>query len=334
MPIPELSIIICHHAGSLILRCLKSLETAKGNFECIIVTSMREFSYQGSGITLIYADGGPAYKRNLGASSASGKYLVFLDDDVEIREDCLINFQAFLESKPACGMAFAKILKMDRRDVFDDCGSWLTWTGFLWSRAGNDQIDRKQYDDPIPILASKSATCIISKQVFSHVGQFDEEMYILGEETDLAWRCWHAGYQVWYVPSAVSWHAFGTSLKPPAEYYKPDRIYKYGPRNYITLLYKNLGATRLLLTLPIHLFGWLCAATIMALTGRRSFSILILLGIWENIANFKRLHAKRKIVQAARKVSDWQLSKFIYSSPPPSYYLARLIRYRTTGLHG
>lgn len=323
---PDISVIICHHAGSLILRCLKSLETAKGNFEIILVTSMPEFNYQMSNLTLLREEGGPAHKRNVGAKIARGKYLVFLDDDVEIREDCLSEFLIFLQDRTACGMAFAKILKMDRRDVFDDCGSWLTWTGFLWARAGNDIQDIGQYNDPQPILGSKSATCMIRSDVFHQVGKFDEDMYILGEETDLAWRCWHAGYEVWYAPSAVSWHAFGTSLKPPAEYYSLSRIHYLGARNYCWLLLANLPLTTLAYTLPTHIFVWLVAGLGFLLKGEFVRGGLILRGILHGLGSWGKICSKRRLV--------WQLRHPYSYSPPASYYLKRLTRYLIQGLHG
>lgn len=282
--------------------------------------------------------GGPAHKRNLAVQyfGKESKYLIFLDDDVELASSTLWTLVEEMENKPQCGMGFCKILNMERRDVFDDCGSWITSTGFLWARAQNNQTDTGQFDQSCKVLASKSATCIVRRDVFVQVGGFDVSYYILGEETDVGWRCWLAGYECWYFSSAVSWHAFGTSLKPKSKYYTLDRIHFHGAKNYLNLLLTNLGVSRLCRILPIHLSAWCAAAVGFAVRGQWKRSLLILKGIGWNFmpSNWKRTMEKRRKVQRTRTVTDRELWPLIGYSPPPSYYLSRLARYIMQGLHG
>ena len=137
--VPPLTVIICHHQSrALIARCLDSLKQSKGvTFQTLVITS--DPTYVDNWSTLYYVEGGPAHKRNIGVLRSQSHYLVFLDDDVEVSPYCLYTFWRWMEEHPRCGMAFAKIYKMEegRRDEFDACGNWLTWTGFLWDRASN-----------------------------------------------------------------------------------------------------------------------------------------------------------------------------------------------------
>lgn len=337
MPIPELSIIICHHAGSLILRCLKSLETAKGNFECIIVTSMREFSYQGTGITLIYEQGGPAHKRNVGAKIARGKYLIFLDDDVSLHEDCLVNLQEFLERNPKAGMLFCKIYKMQegRRNELDDAGSLISWTGFLFARSGDNQQDIGQYNEAAKILGSKSATCAIRKDLFNSINGFSEEYEILAEDTEIAWRVWLMDFEVWYVPSAISWHAFGCeSLKPKATYYTLSRIFYLGSRNYLMMLLTHLPLERMLYTIPVHIMAWLISSLGFAVKGKFRCSLLILKGLLDAIIRIPKIMKKVIYIKRTKKVSGRSFLKSITHNPSMNYYLDRILRYWRQSLHG
>ena len=329
-------VCICHHVGNLIDICLESVQKSflEGiELRVVVVTSTdRVFD----GVITIRDQGGPAHKRNVAVNlyGHDSDYIIFLDDDVEVSTTCIWNLVDSMERTPTCGMGFCKILNMERRNIFDDCGSWITNSGFLFARAQNNQKDSGQYNSPCTILASKSATCIVRRDVFYKAGGFDKDYYILGEETDLAWRIWLSGYQCWYFPQAKSWHAFGTSLKPKDQYYTPSRVYLNGPRNYISLLCTNLGTLRLICILPIHLSCWLIVCMMMAVTGRCSFSILILRAVWYNIRNAGRIYAKRTRVQRTRQVGDRELFRYIYTAPPFSYYFRRFIRYRTTGLHG
>ena len=327
-------VIVCHHTGSLIDRCLKSVSESYSNgldIHPVVVTSTSVI-FKGA-VTYRNFDG-PAHKRNLGMTYTIGEYAVFLDDDVEVSPYCIWNLVKEMEERPNCGMGFAKILNMERRDEFDDCGSWITPTGFLFSRAQNHQKDNGQYDAPCPVLASKSATCIVRRDVFYKAGGFDKDYYILGEETDLAWRIWLTGYQCWYFPSAKSWHAFGTSLKPKDQYYTLSRIHFHGCKNYINMLLTNLSTRRLLCILPIHSCIWVVSAVGFALKGQLKRSWLILSGIFWNITNLRNTLRKRRRIQQGKKVSEVDFWSLVSFSPPLEYYWNRIFRYVGQGLHG
>jgi len=331
----KLSITICHHTGrELIQRCLDSIKLSEGvSYEVIVVTS--DVTFETNEALVVHMDGGPAHKRNVGVTYAKSDYFVFLDDDVELSPYCLYELWQALETHPKVGMGFAKIMNMERREVFDDCGSWLTNTGLLFARASDDQRDTGQFDEAVPILASKSATCIIRRDVFFKAGGFDARYFILGEETDLAWRVWlTTEKQVWYFPRPKSWHAFNTKFKPKAKYYTLERIHFHGCKNYINLLLTNLSTSRLFLILPVHLSLWCVSAVGFLLVGQWRRSWLILKGIWWNIINWEKTRAKRRKVQSSRGISDKQLFRHILRNPHPTYYLSRLSRYLTQGLHG
>ena len=239
-----------------------------------------------------------------------------------------------MEQRPNCGMGFAKILNMERRDEFDDCGSWITPTGFLFSRAQNHQKDCGQYDTSCPVLASKSATCIVRRDVFYQAGGFDKDYYILGEETDLAWRVWLSGHQCWYFPSAKSWHAFGTKFKPKQEFYTLERIHFHGCKNYISLLVTNLGLSRLLAILPAHILIWCASAVGFSLRGQFQRSLLIMRGIFWNLIHLRKVLRKRRRVQQGKKVGEVNFWRLVSFSPPLEYYWNRIFRYVSQGLHG
>lgn len=288
-------------------------------------------------ITLLFMEDGPAAKRNLIAARSRSPYLIYLDDDCEISPYTCYEFVRWMEEHPRCGMVFGKIYKMaeGRRRELDAAGSWITWTGFLWDRAGNQQRDHGQYDTPTRCLSSKSATCIVRRSTFHTVGGFDSTYYILGEETDLAWRVWLRGWEVWYVPTAVSWHAFGCeSLKPRADYYTIRRTMTYGCRNYLSLLWTNLGTWKLTTILPTHVCAWIISAMGFAIRGDPKRAVAIMQGLYEALRRMSYLQRKRHYTQSTRVCSDRQLFPIICYSTGFSYYLKRLWRYWTTQLHG
>ena len=333
---PEVAFVVCHHRGRLIDRCLASVvQTIGVTYETVVLTS--DATYTTDQARQYFVEGGPAHKRNVGVTLTRAPVIVFLDDDTEISPYCAYEFWKFLQEHPKCAMGFAKIFKMEegRRDEFDDCGSWLTKTGFLFSRAGNYHRDRGQFDTAERCLASKSASCAVRRNAFTTVGGFDRDYFILGEETDLAWRCWLKGWEVWYVPMAVSWHAFGCeTLKPKADYYTIERTMTYGCRNYLSLLWTNLGSLRLATIFPLHLSAWLLASMGFCLRGDYRRGMAVLRGLHEFVGRLPTLLRKRCRVQSTRTRSDRELFRHIHQTTYVTYYLKRLWRYWTTQLHG
>ena len=260
--------------------------------------------------------------------------MVFLDDDTEISPYTLYEFWHGFQELPTAGMLFARIYNAERRQELDDCGSWLTPSGFLYARASNGHITHDELMRPVRCLASKSAGCAIKRSVFYAAGGFDASYFILGEETDLAWRVWLQGAEVWYWPFAVLWHAFDTTAKRTVDYYTLERIHRFGARNYIALLCTNLGALRLWLVLPGHVCGWLLAIVCFAVRGDRPRATLVSRGLWDALSRLPRTLAKRHTVQARRLRSDHDLMPLIRRRVPLSYYVTRLRRYVVSCLHG
>jgi GT2 family glycosyltransferase len=332
----EVSVVVCHHVGNLLLDFLYSIKKSVGvTFEVIVITSDKKVALKGiPGCAVYYSSEGPASKRNFGARIAKGKYLAFFDDDTEIEPDCLLEFVRKMESLEDCGMVYGKLHNAEFRDRFDEAGGYLTSTGFIWSRAGQNDKDVGQYDEVTTILAGKSASCMIGAELFKKLDGFDEEFGILGEETDLSWRVWLSGARVYYVPTARGVHKFNTKWKPPQKYYTSSRVHFNGCRNYITMLVKNLEAPKLWTILPVHVLIWFFAGLAMIGTGKVGQGANIFRGLWYVIRNLRTVLRKRSIVQKRRCISDRTIWPHIFRRAPRGYYRTRILRYITLGLHG
>lgn len=316
-----ISIIICHWQGNLIYHCLNSLENVKA--QKIVVTTDMDYHKIFSDVSTLYLIkelNNPTLKRNQGAILAKGEYLVFMDDDVEVKSDCIDNMADYLDNHSEVGMLYAMLYKMDNHAIIDTSGSFLTWCGFLYETYLN-RIS------PLPILSGKSALCMIRKDLFDKIGKFDEDFVIYGEETDLSWRVWLAGYKIMVLPSAIGYHAFETSLKP-GSYYNQKFIHYHGCKNYLTMLIKNLPARKLYIV-GINALIWLLVSFALWFRNRKG-AIWIWQGIGYNIVNFKYIWNKRKKIERV----DENFYKYIYRNPPISYYINRFTDYIQHQLHG
>ena len=334
----KISVIICHHKGeTLLFNTIDSIKKSYDvDYEIIVATSSEEFvksfSSKYPDVRFINVQGGPANKRNVATRFANGQYFAFFDDDVEVTPLALFNMQRELE-KDGVGMVYGKLLNMEFRDRFDEAGSFLTSTGFLLARCESGILDKGQFEDVCPILAGKSASCMVHRKVFWEALGFDVSYEILGEETDLSWRIWLIGYSVVFVPKSVTYHAFNTKFKP-ADFYIPKRVYFNGSRNYLSMLTTNLEYRNLIIPLCVQLIVWFLAAMGMFITGKMEAGKFILKGIFWYFTNLPHILLKRKYIQNKRVISDSELFKFIKRNPSFSYYYNRFFHYIKTGRHG
>jgi len=330
---PLISVIVCHHKGDFIYRFYESLKKSIAvTYECIIVTSDKNIDYSrlpGTQIIITEPELMPASKRNLGSEIAKSGILAFFDDDVELDPMCLYEQWKYVGH----GMTYGKLYKADERDRLDEAGGYLTWNGFIWSRAEQNIKDVGQFNITEPIFAGKSASCMIEKKLFNDIGRFDEDFGILGEESDLSWRVWLYGRSVMFVPSSIAYHYFNTRLKPAKEFYTSKRVHYNGSRNYITMLLKNLGKEHLCIAYT-NIIIWFFVGIAMIGTLKVSQGVNILKGIRYVIRNWSTIMRKREIIQNQRIVRDNHIKHFIYRKVKFSYYLKRLLRYLRIGLHG
>lgn len=332
---PTISVIVCHHVGELIYDFIQSLLISEDVcYEIIVMTSDEKLAMKGiSSCITIHHTGLPAEKRNAGARIARGKYLAFFDDDVTIDPLCMYHLRDGIKDDVA--MTYGKLWNMERRNRFDEAGGFLTSTGFIWSRAGQNDIDEGQYNQDEYIFSGKSASCMIRADVFKKVGGFDEDFGILGEESDLAWRVWLYGYKVLYTPQATGHHAFNCpTIKPVQKHYTSARVNFNGCRNYITMLLKNLEARNAWKIIPLHVMIWTGAGFAMLITGKPREGFNIFKGLLYVMRNWKSIMSKRRKVQDKRVKSDGELKSFIFRRTSGAYYLQRFTRYVSKSIHG
>ncbi|HRZ15241.1 MAG TPA: glycosyltransferase family 2 protein [Candidatus Omnitrophota bacterium] len=320
MPTPkeDITVIVAHHTGDLIKRCLASLP----GYDVIVVTTDPAYIKTTERLVIKLGDcpalNNPSYKRNLGVKFTDRKYIAFLDDDTEMLPYTLEHMSCLLEIECQWGMTYATLYKMDDHHKLDTAGTFISWNGFLY-----EDYKKMGLYDMRPVLASKSACCMVRRDLFLHVGGFDETFFIYGEETDLSWRIWRAGYQVWAIGGAIGFHAFETIYKPKS-YYNPYYIHFHGCKNYLTMLLKNLPRRKLYIAL-FNASAWFTMA--LLLVGRnKQASKWILQGIWYNIKNFRRIMAKR--------TGNFNIPDVVWKNPPISYYINRCREYLTHQLHG
>lgn len=183
---PKVSVIIpTLKGGPGISRLLKEIErqTFKG-LETLVIEGVRP--------------NGRA--RNEGVKKARGKYLVFIDDDVSLGHDRVIeNIISPLEQDGSIGMTGASVLLPEDANRLQ--------RAFLSLRSGKFPV----VTDIVDSDSAQHSCCALPKEAYKEVGWESDDL-ITGTDNDLRLRLHGAGYRVVVVPDTWVYHGVESTV--------------------------------------------------------------------------------------------------------------------------
>lgn len=165
---------------------------------------------------------GYAGGNNAGAAAASGRYILLLNPDTEVRPGALARLVSYMDSRPRVGAAGPQLLWPDgsiqsSRRRFPTLGS-LFWESTLLEQwfPGNRYARAYHMDDRSPLEPQAvdwvvGAALLVRRQAWQQVGPLEETFFMYFEETDWCRRCARAGWEVHYLPQARIVHYEGKS---------------------------------------------------------------------------------------------------------------------------
>jgi GT2 family glycosyltransferase len=219
---------------------------------------------------------GLAAAQNKGAKLATGEYLFFLNNDTLVKPDI---FDRLLESK------------------FDVTGCRM------FNYTGKKELDSTLSIDRFGYPAGKTGpvfypdgAIFIKRQVFEEIGGFDEKLFLYGEDRDLLWRAWLAGYTVGYNADAVFFH--NSSCVSNTNFHRR----KISERNILRSIIKNYSLKNLPWILIQYSFWSILEIGYILLTKPQAIWYCYLPAYWWNIINLRdTLKARKKVI---RRIPD------------------------------
>lgn len=199
----------------------------------------------------------------------SGKFVVLLNNDVEVSPNWLTPLVDAMEADPGVAAVQPKLLQHNDRGRFEYAGAsggFIDRYGYPFTRGRiffTMEYDRGQYDDARDIFWATGAALMLRRSALDRIGLLDERFVMHMEEIDLCWRLQRTGYRIRVAPSSVVYHIGGGSLSQG----DARKIY-LNFRNSLLLLYKNLPSRAWRRVLAVRvLFD--AAAVLRALGGGR-----------------------------------------------------------------
>ncbi|HDR03647.1 MAG TPA: glycosyltransferase family 2 protein [Candidatus Marinimicrobia bacterium] len=331
----RVSVIIPHYNGEQILReCLKSLrKTRYPNLEIIVVdnhssdnsVAMLRSEFPEMLILTMSENYGFAGACNYGIETASGDYLLILNNDTIHKSDFIHKLAAYLDEHPHVASVMPKILSYHQKEYFDYSGAsggMMDQYGYPFARGRimeDIEKDLGQHNKPMNVFWCSGTAFLIRRSVLKEIGLFDMLFFAHMEEIDLHWRLYLRGYKAAVLPSAVVWHHSGWTL-PPDAYLKK---YLNHRNNLIMILANYSGANLLRFGIPRLLLELLSSFYAIFRRDVRRFAAVYAALFWI-IRHPMLVLSKRRKSQALRKRSDAEIMPFLYPrSIALDYYLKK-----------
>ncbi|MBM16000.1 MAG: hypothetical protein CMH75_07955 [Nitrospina sp.] len=309
---PVVSVIVPNWNGiRFVGMCLDSLDKLHfKNFEVIVVDNgstdgsreLIEEKYSWVRLLKLPENMGFAIACNEGIKTSNARYVVLLNNDIEVTPDWLTELYEGMERHPECGMGTTKMMFLDNRDVFYNTGdlfhSWSAGGG-----RGQGEKDIGQYDQENFVFGACAGAGIYRKELFNQIGLFDEDFFIFAEDVDLNMRSQLQGFQAVYLPKSKVYH-IGTAT---VGLYS-DRYVYLCKRNDIWVFIKNYSLKmyfKYLRSIWKHQF-----ADIKYFTYRGQGHVLFK-SKWDALKLLPKMLFRRFQIQRSRIASDFEIEKHI-----------------------
>jgi GT2 family glycosyltransferase len=199
--------------------CLKSLleNTVGTSYEAIVVddastddTAAMLSQIENLKIVRNRVNAGFINACHLGARHAAGRYLVFLNNDTQVRRGWLAALTDVMENDAKVGLVGAKLIYPEGR--LQEAGGiiWNDASGCNYGRG--DDPEKSEYGFVREVDYCSGACIMIRRELWERFGGFDTRYApAYYEDTDLAFALRQAGYKVMYQPAAEVIHHEGVS---------------------------------------------------------------------------------------------------------------------------
>ncbi len=298
-------IVVAYNAAEYLHPCMESLlATVSPDDEIIVVDNastdggagMLESAFPGVCVVRSDVNLGFGGGNNLGARTAAGRYLAFINPDTVALPGWLDALVSALDADPAAGLATSKILLLNDSQRINTCGNEVHFSGLTLCRGMG--LEATCLDKSVEVPAVSGAAFLLRRELFDALGGFDESLFMYMEDTDLSWRARLLGNRCVYVPGSVILHDYRLR-------FGPLKTYQQERNRYISLL-KVLRWRTLAVLLPVFLMTEAVTWGFVLIRERRNLSNKFKAYAWV-IAHWDAIMFGRRATQGLRRVNDREL---------------------------
>ena len=257
---------------------------------------------------------GFAAGNNEGLKYCGGSYIALLNADTIAGKDWLKTLINEIDAHPDVGICASKLI-VQGENVIDSAGDGYSTFGHAFKRGeGNatEEFSKKEY-----VFGACAGAALYRRAMVEEIGLFDEDFFLIFEDTDLNFRAQLNGWKCLYVPAAV-YHKVGASIKKIGSL----NAY-YCVRNDKLVKIKNLSLSVAARRMPGLILGEIIWLIYFTIQGKLKHYVRAHIDVVKMVP---ALLKKRREIMKLKKVSD----SYIYSlltSGFRLYGISRIKRY-------
>ncbi len=304
--------IVTYNSADPVEMCLDSLLGQQGvDFGVLVVDNasvddtVARVQQKGVEVIVNAENRGYSAAHNLAISRTQSEYVLTLNPDVWLAPGYLATMVAALDKNPQWGSAAGLLLRVEK---LGETPQWIDSTGLLMSRSrrqllrnSGDPIDETPMQ-PDAVFGPDGAAAIYRRAMLEDIAingeVFDEDFFMHKEDVDVCWRAQLRGWQSAYVPDAVGHHIRG--FRPGQRERVSADMRFLGVRNRYLLMMKNEIMPHFWRDAPAIL--WYDLKILVFILLKERSSLRAFSSVWQLR---KRMMAKRRVIQAGRKV-EWR----------------------------
>ena len=303
----KVSILIVNYNGEDLLGCfLKTLEgQSYEDFEVIIVDNASKdgslrFLEQYKGeralinkIIPLESNRGFSGGNIAALNHARGEYLALLNTDTEPTPNWLESMVRVMDENPAVGICSSKIINHST-DIIDSAGDGFS--SFLRGFKRGEGEKASLYDKNEYVMGACAGAALYRREMLEEIGFFDDDFFLIHEDTDLNLRAHLYGWKVMYVPEAVVYHKVRSTIGVMS-----DTAIYYTLRNSELVRIKNIPLSVFFRYMPYLILGMITEFFYFAIKHRRPF--LYIKAKLDVLRLFPVMLMKRRTIMTARMAS-------------------------------
>jgi GT2 family glycosyltransferase len=174
-----------------------------------------------TGVSVIENDSSLGFSANVnqGIRATSAEYVVISNPDAVAEPDCVRELVAFADAHSRCGIAGPKMINPDgtlqaSRRSFPTVGGTIVRRTPLRKLFPPLRWQRRHYlldaptSEPLQVDTMLGAFLLMRRTMLEQIGGWDSGYKLYVEDIDLSYRAMKAGWERWWVPSAVVHHEY------------------------------------------------------------------------------------------------------------------------------
>jgi len=146
-------------------------------------------------------------------------YVFLLNNDTEIKDDCILELWKAFSRNENIGIVAPKIYyasgfefhkdrykKSDLGRVVWSAGGKVDWNNILGQHIGVDEVDKGQFNIMKRVDFVSGCAMMVKKEVFEKISLLDERYFLYLEDLDFCHRVARSGFKILFNPEAIIYH--------------------------------------------------------------------------------------------------------------------------------